>query len=208
MILNIVAQKLGMTHIYTDNGTLVPLTILKLYDNCVLGYKDVNNKKVVIIGFNKIDNKSKLNKPISGIFLKKNLPVHRIIKDSAVDSNFSCKIGNSIKISSILNKGSMINVSGFSIGKGFAGSMKRHNFGGLEATHGVSISHRSHGSTGQRQDPGKVFKGKKMAGHMGNKKVTIKNLEIFDIDLENDVVALKGSIPGSAGKDVILKIDS
>jgi len=116
------------------------------------------------------------------------------------------KVGDQITIDSVLKEGDTVNITGVSTGKGFAGVMKRWNFRGLEASHGVSVSHRSHGSTGQRQDPGKTFKGKKMAGHMGVDNITVKNLEVLIVDKEKSVIAVKGSIPGYAGGDVVLKI--
>ena len=206
MTLNLIARKLGMSHIHTDEGVFIPLTMVKLYDNCVLDMA-ADEGSNIRIGFGKLEKSKEINKPIAGIFNKKKIPVHRRLCVSKVSKKFEYKIGDSINVSSILSVGDLVSVSGASIGKGFAGAMKRHNFGGLEASHGISISHRSHGSTGQCQDPGKVFKGKKMAGHMGNEKVTIKNLKVVDIDNENNIVAFKGSIPGSSGKDVILKID-
>jgi large subunit ribosomal protein L3 len=115
-------------------------------------------------------------------------------------------VGDIVLVENLLKEGDVVNISGISNGKGFAGAMKRHNFKGLEASHGVSISHRSHGSTGQCQDPGKVFKGKKMAGHMGVDKITVKNLEVLFINKENNTIGVKGSIPGSKGGDVVLKI--
>jgi large subunit ribosomal protein L3 len=123
-----------------------------------------------------------------------------------VKKGLDLKVGDSITIDSVIKEGDKISVGGVTIGKGFAGVMKRWNFRGLEASHGVSVSHRSHGSTGQRQDPGKTFKGKKMAGHMGVDNVTVKNLEVLMIDKEKSVIAVKGAIPGYSGGDVILKI--
>ena len=116
------------------------------------------------------------------------------------------KFGDALQLDSVVKKGDKINVSGITVGKGFAGVMKRWNFAGLEASHGVSVSHRSAGSVGQCQDPGRIFKGKKMAGHMGAKRATVKNLEVVMIDNEKSIIGLKGSIPGNAGSDIVLKI--
>ena len=128
------------------------------------------------------------------------------VKQSKVKKGSQFKTNDVIAIDSVLQTGDFVSVTGISMGKGFAGVMKRHNFAGLEASHGVSVSHRSHGSTGQRQDPGKVFKGKKMAGHMGVDKITVKNLQVLVIDKEKSVVGIKGAIPGNTGGDVIIKI--
>jgi len=208
-MLELVAKKIGMSHMFEESsGASVPLTMVKLYDNCILDFVKNENKDFdsLSIAFDKVSNSKKVSKAQAGIFNKKSIPLHKKIHGSQVAKGQEYKVGESIAIDSVLKEGDKVNVSGTSIGKGFAGVMKRWNFGGLEATHGVSISHRSHGSTGQCQDPGKTFKGKKMAGQMGNKKISVKNLEIKFIDKEQSVIALKGSVPGSSGSDVILKI--
>ena len=128
----------------------------------------------------------------------------KIIKEFRVHPDNSLEIGSSLKVSHF-KLDQFVDVTSTSIGKGFAGAMKRHNFGGLRASHGVSISHRSHGSTGQNQDPGKVFKGKKMAGHMGSKKVTIQNLKVVEVDIENQLLILKGSVPGKKNSTIFIK---
>jgi large subunit ribosomal protein L3 len=141
---------------------------------------------------------------MKGVFTKKATEPKKILKEFRVDNISDYKEGNEIGLE-IFKDDKFIDVSARTIGKGFAGVMKRHNFAGLRATHGVSVSHRSHGSTGQRQDPGKVFKGKKMAGHMGDKIRTIQNLEVVKSDLENNLIFLKGSVPGSKNTIVIIK---
>lgn len=208
-MLELVAKKIGMTHKFEEEvGASIPLTMVKLYDNCILDLKVNENKAFnsLLVAFEKEENPKKLPKPQAGIFKKKSVPLFKKIHGSKVSKAKEYKVGESLEIESLLKEGDKLSVSGTSIGKGFAGGMKRWGFGGLEATHGISISHRSHGSTGQCQDPGKTFKGKKMAGHMGSRKVTVKNLEVVMIDKENSVVALKGAVPGHSGSDILLKI--
>jgi len=207
-MLELIGKKIGMSHVFKGDGNLVPLTMIQLYENVVLDIsinqdKDFDN---LLLAFEKAEEGKKISKSLSGVFLKKSLPVFKKIHGSKVQKNFQFKVGESVTIESFLKEGSKVCVEGVTVGKGFAGVMKRWNFRGLEASHGVSVSHRSHGSTGQRQDPGKVFKGKKMAGHMGVEKVTIKNLEVVFLDKERSVLALKGAVPGNAGGDVVLKI--
>lgn len=195
-----------MTHAYEEDGSAVALTMIHLYDNVVYDFDNTNpDFDKLTLGFEKCENTKNIKKPLSGKFIKKNLPVHKKLKESKISKSKEYKVGDQIDFTSLVRVGEKIAVSGITIGKGFAGGMKRWGFGGLEATHGVSISHRSHGSTGQCQDPGKVFKGKKMAGHMGVNKVTTKNLEVFHLNKDDSVIALKGCIPGHAGNDVVLR---
>jgi len=206
-MMELVGKKIGMTHAYKEDGSSVPLTMIHLYDNIVYDYDESNGTDInITLAFEKCSNAKKLKKPVAGKFLKKNLPLYKKLHKSKINSGLDVKIGDSIDLESLVRKGDKITVTGKSIGKGFAGSMKRWGFGGLEASHGVSISHRSHGSTGHCQDPGKVFKGKKMAGHMGAKKVSTKNLEVFYINKAESYIAVKGCIPGSAGNDIILRL--
>lgn len=207
-MLELVGKKIGMSHIFKDTGAAVPLTMIQLYDNCVLDLK-VNEDKdfdSLLLAFEKTENAKKVSKSLAGVFNKKSVPLFKKIRGSQVRKNLELKVGDSISIDSIVKEGDVVDISGVTSGKGFAGVMKRWNFRGLEASHGVSVSHRSHGSTGQRQDPGKTFKGKKMAGHMGVDNVTVKNLEVLIVDKEKSVIAVKGSIPGNNGGDVVLKI--
>jgi large subunit ribosomal protein L3 len=206
-MLKLLSKKIGMTHCYDKEGYIVPVTIIKAYDNVVIDSKDLDNEcSSIKVGF-KIEKKEKnTNKSVAGLFKKSNLPVFGKIIESKV-SNDSFKKNNSLDLS-FIKEGSLVKISGKSIGKGFAGAMKRHNFGGLEASHGISVSHRSHGSTGQCQDPGKVFKGKKMAGRMGNRNVTIKNLRVFKKDDENNLLFISGAVPGHKGSDVVLLLNS
>ena len=207
-MLELVGKKIGMSHLFKENGVSIPLTMLKLYENCVLDLQ-VNEDKdfdSLSIAFDKNTSPKKLSKAVAGIFNKKSLPLFNKIHGSQVKKGLNFKSGDQITIDSVVKEGDKISVAGITIGKGFAGVMKRWNFRGLEASHGVSVSHRSHGSTGQRQDPGKTFKGKKMAGHMGVDSVTVKNLEVIMIDREKSVIAVKGAVPGNSGSDVVIKI--
>ena len=159
--------------------------------------------KAVQLGYGKIKN-SKVTKAMKGMYAKKNTEAKKKLKEFRVKNTEDYKEGNEFGLE-IFKEVKFVDTTSKTIGKGFAGSMKRHNFSGLRATHGVSVSHRSHGSTGQRQDPGKVFKGKKMAGHMGDKIRTMQNLEIIKTDLENELLYLKGSIPGSKNTEILVK---
>ncbi len=207
-MLELVGKKIGMTHMFNDNGAVLPLTMLQLYDNCILELV-VNEDKdfdSLLMAFEKAENAKRISKSVAGIFNKKSVPLFKKIRGSQVKKGLELKVGESIALESVIAQGDRISVRGVTSGKGFAGVMKRWNFRGLEASHGVSVSHRSHGSTGQRQDPGKTFAGKKMAGHMGVDNVTAKNLEVVLVDKEKSVIAVKGAVPGNAGSDIILKI--
>ncbi|MCE3255483.1 MAG: ribosomal protein [Rickettsiaceae bacterium] len=207
-MINLIAKKIGMSHVYQESGAAVAFTMVQLYDNCVLDL-NVNAEKEfdnILIGFNKASGTKGISKSVAGVFTKKNVPVHKKIYGCRVQKDSGYKTGDVINVENLLKEGDVVSVSGISTGKGFAGVMKRHNFRGLEASHGVSVSHRSHGSTGQRQDPGKVFKGKKMAGHMGVDKITVKNLQVLMINKENNTIGIKGAIPGTNGSDVVIKI--
>ena len=190
----LIGKKLGMTRQFYKTGKVVPVTVLKMEKARVIQIIDTEKRgyKAVQLGYGKIKS-SKLTKSMKGFFAKKNTEAKKRLKEFRVENIENYKEGNEFGLE-IFKDIKFVDTKSKSIGKGFAGAMKRHNFGGLRATHGVSISHRSHGSTGQRQDPGKVFKGKKMAGHMGDKLRTMQNIEIIMTDLENDLLYLKGSI--------------
>lgn len=205
-MLELIAKKVGMTHQYKENGASTPLTMLKFYDNKIISIKEEDDKKVAQIGFEVTENKKNISKPLIGMYEKAQQPIHKKLKTSNLNTNTAVKTGDSFIISDILKLGDKISVRGTSSGKGFAGVIKRWNFRGLEASHGVSVSHRSHGSTGQRQDPGKTFRGKKMAGHLGVDNVTVKNLQIEYIDSENSIIAVRGSVPGKNGSDLLIKL--
>ena len=194
-----------MTREFYKTGQSVPVTVIKMEKGRIIDVisKEKRGYKAVQIGFGKVKN-SKLSKAMKGYFTKKNTEPKKRLKEFRVENLDNYKEGNELGLE-IFKDVKFVDIRSTTIGKGFAGVMKRHNFAGLRATHGVSVSHRSHGSTGQRQDPGKVFKGKKMAGHMGNKVRTMQNLEIIKSDLENDLLYLKGSIPGSKNSEVLVK---
>ena len=194
-----------MTREFLKSGQSVPVTVVKMEKGRVIQIidKDKRGYTAIQIGFGNIK-ASKLSKSQKGYFAKKNTEPKRVLKEFRVKDVENYKEGNELGLE-IFNETKFVDVKSKTIGKGFAGAMKRHNFSGLRATHGVSISHRSHGSTGQRQDPGKVFKNKKMAGHMGDKIRTIQNIEIIKSDIDNNLLYLKGSIPGSKNTQVIVK---
>ena len=201
----LIGKKIGMTREFYKSGQLVPVTVLKMEKARVIQVIDEDKRgyKAVQLGYGKIKN-SKLSKAMKGYFAKKNTEAKKRLKEFRVLKIEDFKEGNEFGLE-IFKDIKFVDTKSKTIGKGFAGAMKRHNFGGLRATHGVSVSHRSHGSTGQRQDPGKVFKGKKMAGHMGDKMRTKQNIEIIKTDLENELLYLKGSIPGSKNSEILVK---
>ena len=205
MTLGLIGTKLGMTREFLKTGQSVPVTVIKVEKGRVLDVitKEKRGYSAVKLGFFKIKN-SKLSKQMKGYVAKKNTEPKKILKEFRLDKVDEFKEGNEIGLE-ILKDKKYVDVRSKTVGKGFAGVMKRWNFSGLRASHGVSVSHRSHGSTGQRQDPGKVFKGKKMAGHMGDKYRTMLNLEVIKSDLDNSLLYLKGSIPGSKNSTVFLR---
>jgi large subunit ribosomal protein L3 len=201
----LIGKKIGMSREFYKTGQSVPVTVIKMEKGRVIQTIEEEKRgyKAVQIGFGKIKS-SKLNKAMKGYFAKKNTEPKKKLKEFRVETLDDYKEGNEFGIE-IFKDIKFVDIRSRTIGKGFAGVMKRHNFRGLRATHGVSVSHRSHGSTGGRQDPGKVFKNKKMAGHMGDKLRTMQNIEIIKSDLENDLLYLKGSIPGSKNAEVLVK---
>ena len=203
--LSLIGKKVGMSREFYKTGQSVPVTVLKMEKGRVIQLIDLEKRgyKAIQVGFGKIKN-SKLSKAMKGYFSKKNTEPKKILKEFRVNNLEIYKEGNEFGIE-IFNDIKFVDVKSKTIGKGFAGAMKRHNFSGLRASHGVSVSHRAHGSTGQNQDPGKVFKGKKMAGHMGDKIRTMQNIEIIKTDEKNNLVYLKGSIPGSKNSEVLIK---
>ena len=203
--IGLIGKKIGMTREFYKSGQSVPVTAVKIDKGRIIQLisKDQRGYNAIQVGFGKIKN-SKLSKQMKGFFSKRNTEPKKILKEFRVSKLDNYKEGNELGLE-IFKDAKFVDVRSKTIGKGFAGAMKRHNFAGLRASHGVSISHRAHGSTGQNQDPGKVFKGKKMAGHMGNKMRTKQNIEIIKTDLENDIMYLKGSIPGSRNTEVLVK---
>ena len=203
----LIGTKIGNSSFFDENGKSLPVTILKISECIVSEVKSHEKHGYTSVQLVSIDGKKeikKIKKPQQKIFANLKINPKKVIKEFRVDEE------NLLDVGSVLNathfkENQFVDVTSVSIGKGFAGAMKRHNFGGLRASHGVSISHRSHGSTGQNQDPGKVFKGKKMAGHMGSKKVTIQNLRIVEVDEKNNIIVLKGSVPGKKNSTLFIK---
>jgi large subunit ribosomal protein L3 len=201
----LLARKLGMTRIFTEDGNHVPVTVL-MVDNCQVvavrtPEKDGYSALQLGVGAAKVKNVSKAQR---GHFARAKVEPKARLAEFRVSDDAVVEVGAQITAAHFV-PGQRVDVVGTSIGKGFAGAMKRHNFGGLRATHGVSVSHRSHGSTGQRQSPGKTFKNKKMAGHLGAERVTVQSLEVVSADAERGVLMLKGAVPGSKGGYVLVK---
>ena len=205
MSIGLIGTKLGMTREFIQSGQSVPVTVIKIETGRVIDVieKEKRGYSAIKIGYFKVKN-SKLSKQMKGYFTKKNTEPKKILKEYRVDKTDIYKAGNELGLDLLKDK-KFVDIQAKTIGKGFAGVMKRWNFGGLRASHGVSISHRAHGSTGQNQDPGKVFKGKKMAGHMGDKFRTMLNLEIIKSDVANNLLYVKGSIPGGKNSTVYLR---
>ena len=201
----VIAKKLGMTRLFMEDGRQIPVTVLHM-ENCQVvaqrtGEKDGYSAVQLGVGTARPKNTSKA---MRGHFAVAKVEPKRKVAEFRVSQDNLIGVGEEITADHYL-EGQFVDIAGTSIGKGFAGAMKRHNFGGLRATHGVSVSHRSHGSTGQCQDPGKVFKGKKMAGHMGSVRVTTQNLQVVKTDPERGLIMVKGAVPGSKGGWVTIK---
>lgn len=194
-----------MSRVLTDAGEHIPVTLLKVESCQVVATctEDKHGYNSVQLGVGTRKTKN-VTKPMRGHFAKAKVEPKRKLAEFRVNPDALLNVGDTLSVEHFI-EGQYVDVVGKSIGKGFAGAMKRHNFGGLRASHGVSISHRSHGSTGQCQDPGKVFKGKKMAGHMGDERVTQQSLKIVLTDVEKGLIAIKGSVPGAKGSFVLIK---
>lgn len=195
----IIVKKLGMSRVFQDDGSHVPVTLLKV-DGCqVVSHRtlDTDGYDAVQLGTGTAK-VSRMSKALRGHFSKAQVEPKKKLIEFRVSSDNLIAVGSELSAGHFVS-GQFVDVTGISIGKGFAGSMKRHNFGGLRASHGVSVSHRAHGSTGQCQDPGKVFKGKKMAGHLGAQRVTVQNLEVILTDSDEGLIAVKGAVPGAKG---------
>ncbi len=208
MGIGLIGKKIGMTRKFFDSGVSTPVTVLSIEKGRVLDVitKEKRGYDAIQVGFGKVKN-SKLTKQMKGVFAKKNTEPKKILREFRVDNITDFKEGNEIGLE-LFKDQKFVDITSKTIGKGFAGVMKRHNFAGLRASHGVSVSHRAHGSTGQNQDPGRVFKGKKMAGHQGDKFRTIQNLEILESDIENNLIFIKGSVPGSKNSIVLIQKNS
>ena len=201
----LLGKKIGMTREFYRTGQLVPVTVLKVEKARVIQVIEEEKRgyKAVQLGYGKVKN-SKLSKAMKGFFAKKNTEAKKKLKEFRVQDTSAYKEGNEFGLE-IFKDIKFVDTRSKTIGKGFAGAMKRHNFGGLRASHGVSISHRAHGSTGHSQDPGKVFKGKKMAGHMGAANVTVQNLKVVKTLSDDGYIYVKGAVPGPKGSWVLLK---
>jgi len=199
----IIAKKIGMSNLFTPNGVNIPITVLQVDECKVIDRTEINdsdNDKIILGAFQF----KKANNSIKGFFEKKKTNPYRLVKEFFIDKSDQIKSGDEITVDHF-KEGQFIDISGISKGKGFSGVMKRHNFSGLRASHGVSAAHRSAGSTGQCQDPGKVFKGKKMAGQYGNTHKTSQNLQVVKVDPAKKIICLKGSTPGSRGSWLIIE---
>tara|TARA_Y100000590_G_scaffold33401_1_gene36602 strand:- start:13682 stop:14461 length:780 start_codon:yes stop_codon:yes gene_type:complete len=205
MSIGLIGKKIGMTREFFDAGISVPVTVLSIEKGRIIDIitKEKRGYDAIKVGFGKQKN-SKLTKQMKGFFAKKSTEPKKILREFRVDNISEFKEGNEIGLE-LFKDQKFVDVTSKTIGKGFAGVMKKYNFSGMRASHGVSVSHRAHGSTGQNQDPGKVFKGKKMAGHMGDKFRTIQNLEIIKSDPENNLIYIKGSVPGSKNSIVLIQ---
>ena len=197
MRIGLIGKKIGMTQKFFESGEAIPVTVLQVEPGKVVDVitKDKRGYSALLVGYGHLKS-SKLTKAMKGFYAKKSLEAKKILKEYRIEDTEAFKPGADVTLEVLKDK-KFVDIRSKTIGKGFAGVMKRYNFGGLRASHGVSVSHRSHGSTGQRQDPGKVFKGKKMAGHMGDKFRTTQGLEIVETDIANNLLYLRGSIPGS-----------
>ncbi|WP_428428363.1 50S ribosomal protein L3 [Pararhizobium sp.] len=201
----VIAQKIGMTRVYNDAGEHIPVTVLRM-ENCqVVAHRteDKNGYTAVQLGAGQAKVKN-TSKPLRGQFAAANVEPKAKVIEFRVSSDNLIDVGAELTANHFVT-GQLVDVTGTSSGKGFAGAMKRHNFGGLRATHGVSVSHRSHGSTGSNQDPGRVWKGKRMAGHMGQTRITTQNLEVVSTDEDRGLILVKGAVPGSKGAWIVVR---
>jgi len=201
----LIAQKIGMTQYFDTSGNKIPVTILKVEECVVVDVKKTLKSGCVSLQLGTRNvKKEKISKPLQGYFSKKNIQPLALLKEFRVDEQNILEVGTHLKADHF-SQGQYVDVTAVTQGKGFQGGMKRHGFGGLRASHGVSVSHRSHGSTGNRQDPGRVFKGKKMAGHMGAKKVTTLNLSVKKVDALRGLLYIHGCVPGAKNSTVYLR---
>src|SRR3954463_2347436 len=208
MSIGLVGRKVGMTRIFTDDGNTLPVTVLDVSDNRVAQIKtaEKDGYAAVQVAFGK-RRASRVSKPLAGHLAKAGVEAGHTLKEfrAKADALGELKVGSKIPVESIFKVGQKVDVQGVTIGKGFAGTIKRHHFGGQNASHGNSVSHRVPGSTGQNQSPGHVFKGQRMAGQLGNKRRSVQNLEVVRIDEQRQLLLIKGSVPGSKGRDVIVR---
>lgn len=204
----VVGKKIGMSRIYTDTGAVVPVTLIKIYESLVSGFKshEDRNFNQVTLSYGK-DSKTerRISKPVLGFYRKNNLEPHDNMRTFKVGKDVECAVGDIFGINK-LEEGALVSVTGISKGKGFAGVMKKYGFGGQPAQHGVSVTHRSLGSTGNRRREAKVNKGKKMPGHMGAEQVTVKNLEVVRVEGDDRIICVKGAVPGYRGAELVIRI--
>ena len=201
----LIAQKLGMTRIFTEDGSHVPVTVLSLQNCQVVGQRTADKDGYVALQLGAGQAKAKnTTKAERGQFAVAKVEPKRHVAEFRVDESNLIEVGATLQADHFV-EGQLVDVTGTSIGKGFAGGMKRWNFGGLRATHGVSVSHRSIGSTGGRQDPGKTFKNKKMPGHMGDRRITTQNVKVVKTDVERGLIMIQGSVPGAKGAWIMIK---
>ncbi len=207
MAIGVVGRKCGMTRIFTDEGAAIPVTVIEVEPNRIAQIKSVENDGYralqVTTGTRRA---SRITKPLAGHFAKAGIEAGRGLWEFRLEEGEGedLQVGGEIKVD-LFENGQKVDVAGVTIGKGYAGTVKRHNFATQDATHGNSLSHRAPGSIGQNQTPGRVFKGKKMSGHMGNVKCSVQNLEVVRVDADRNLIMVKGAVPGSAGGDVIVR---
>jgi len=208
MAIGIVGRKAGMTRIFTEEGASIPVTVVQVEPNVIAQVKtaDVDGYQAIQVTTGS-RRPNRVNKPMAGHFAKANIEPGRNLWEFRVDASDleGLQVGASYGVERF-SEGQRVDVSGATIGKGFAGVIKRHHFAAQDATHGNSLSHRAPGSIGQNQSPGRVFKGKKMAGHMGNKNRTVQNLEVVRVDSERSLLLIKGAVPGAKNADVVIKV--
>ena len=205
MAIGLVGRKAGMTRIFTEDGVSIPVTVIEVEPNRVSQVKTVETDGYASIQVTKGERRaSRVTKPMAGHFAKANVAAGDGLWEFRLEEGEEFEVGSEVK-ADLFEAGQKVDVAGTSIGKGFQGGVKRHNFAMQDATHGNSVSHRAHGSTGQCQTPGRVFKGKRMAGHMGAKRITAKNLEVVRVDVERNLLLVKGAVPGSAGGNVFVR---
>lgn len=202
-----IGKKIGMSRLYDEKGVVTPVTLVRVYDSCVSDvkkYKDKDFNHITLSYGQDKKTEKRINKPVLGFYNKKGITAYNNMKTFQVEKDCTIEQGSILSYNQFQNA-EYIDVTGISKGKGYAGGMKRWGFHGQEAQHGVSVSHRSLGSTGCSRREGRVFKNKKMPGHMGSEQVTVKNLQIMSIEAEDNIICVKGAIPGSKGSDVIIK---
>ena len=199
-------QKIGMTRVFTEDGVSIPVSVVEVLPNRVTQLKTLETDGYMAIQLVAgVKKASRVNKSEAGHFAKAKVEAGKFLKEFPIDSIENYELGKEISASDIFNSGELVDVTGVSKGKGFAGTVKRHNFRTQDASHGNSRSHRVPGSIGQNQTPGRVFKGKKMAGHMGNEKCTTLNLELIRVDTDRNLMLIKGAIPGCPGSYVVIR---